>query len=1172
MVVDISLIESLVPSGEKIISRCGQLFQIKNENSGMENVPGIFQILLGYLFDAFGTNKSRKSKESPIKKFPDHLIILGNILKTALWEHFNEQSGDIGIVTENYLQCEREIDRWYESYIGGSNPPCRKNRGRYAYHQDAFDNNRTPMIIVDPKSFVIIDTNPGAMEYFQKSRDELLSEGIHGILHLRAGKLKEQMHQALNAGLKYIPESACTLTDGSVVFFETCLIPAENDGRETVFVIFNDITEKIKISNQLKESETRFREALDATEEGLFELNLITESVFVSPKLYQILGYAPGGIQPSVTGLMEIAHPQDVEKIVAILAELSAGKNHSILECRMKHKKGNWIWVSAKGRVIHRDGQGRIEKYLGIMRDITGEKKIQEELKQSSDLLKQVFSGIPFPVIYLDRSFRIIQANRVAGEFWKKENSTLSGALITDFIPDTELNAIFEYASHSGKPYFGYGENRKFILGKKAATDYWDWSFRPVMGENDTINGYLLYFIDVSDRLRSENELLESRKRFNELAESFTEIFFVIDDDMNILYWNKSCEKFFRVSAVHAVGHSIVKILSKLWDEKFFNTISTGTRKGEFFSKMVSLLLDNERFTLEMDVYPSREEHFIFMRNISERIKVMDELLLTNRSLVIMSETSQAIAYYQDEKILLEQICRVFTGQGTYRVAWIGIIPEEGDQELSIVAQNGDESGFMKLIQIAMGFKDDPSFHALQEQKTVIIEDLLFHPETVRWRNAAHYRGFSSCIYVPMISESIRVGLIALFSSEKGVFTWQEVSLIEEVAKNVANGILSIRLRSIREKLAFALEESEKKYRMFMNQAVDGILIYNNKGGLLEINKKTEELLGVKFPQLSKVNLMDISAANKNAEFFNELAFFYKKIESNEYSEGMIKESKWNRNNKKVYFDINLNSIRYADKEFIKITLRDVTERNEAERKIMDYQLKLRDLSHALALTEERERRRLATELHDSIVQNLAISKITLSVMKKQLEGTPSMESLMKVYQLIDESIQTSRSLVFELSPPILYEFGLISGLEWLTEQLEKKYRVKTRIEKNVESLNITQDMSIALFQIVRELLMNVAKHSGTMAAKLSIRVDNPKFLEITVEDKGKGFKVEELEKSSDNLAGFGLFSIRERLRIIDGVMEIDSDPGRGTAVRLNIPLKEGKDGEQHENKNRASG
>lgn len=1145
----------------------------------MDNVPGLFQALLGYLIDAFGINKTRKSKESPGKNFPDNLIVLGNILKTALWEHFNEQSRDMGIVTENYLRCEREIDGWYESYISGLNHEYRKNPPKgtkhndiYSFHQEAFDNNHAPMIIIDPETNVLIDANPGASEYFQKSRDEFLSAGIQSILHATPNKIKRLIHHARKAGFAGIPLSAYTLADGSEIHFRTVFISVENTARDIVYVTFSDLTEKTKEFNRLKESETRFSMALDATKEGLFELNLINGIMYVSPRFYQIMGYTPGAIQPTVENLIELAHPDDLEKISAILAELSAGKNHSSMECRVKHKKGYWIWVCAKGRVIKRDGQGRIEKYLGIMRDITGEKKIQEELKQSLGLLKHMYSGLPFPVIYMDQSFRIIQANGVACEFWKKESSTLSGALITDLIHDTELSAIFEHASHSGKPYFGYGENRKFTSVKKTATDYWDWSFRPVMGDNNTIKGYLLYFIDVSDRLRSENELLLSRKRFNELAESITEIFFVIDDDMNILYWNKACEKFFRVAPANAVGYSIIKVLSKIWDEKFFNFISVSVRKREFFSKMVSLLLDNERFTLEMEVYPSREEHFIFMRNISERIKVMDELLLTNRSLIIMSETSQAIAYYQDEKLLLEQICRVFTGQGTYRLAWIGVIPEEGDQELSIIAQNGDESGFMKLIRIALSFKDDPSFHALQEQRTVIIEDLLFHPETVRWRNAAHYRGFSSCIYVPMISESIKVGLITLFASEKGSFTWQEVGLIEEVAKNVANGVLSIRLRSIREKLAFALEESEKKYRMFMNQAVDGILIYNNRGDLLEINKKTEELLGVKFPQLSKVNLLEISSSNKNAEFFNELAFFYKKIESNEYSEGMIKESRWNRNNKKIYFDINLNSIRYADKEFIKVTLRDVSERNEAERKIMDYQLKLRDLSHALALTEERERRRLATELHDSIVQNLAISKITLSVMKKQLEGTPSMESLMKVYQLIDESIQTSRSLVFELSPPILYEFGLISGLEWLTEQLEKKYRVKTRIEKNVESLNITQDMSIALFQIVRELLMNVAKHSGTMAAKLSIRVDNPELLEITVEDKGKGFKVEQLEKSSDNLAGFGLFSIRERLRIIDGVMEIESVPGHGTSVRLNIPLEEGKNGEQHENKNRAGG
>ncbi len=1181
--MDNSLINSLIPSGEKVIFYCLQLYNKrlprKNGVSVTDEVQTAFQELVRNITNSLVSTKTRKAKKVRLEKFPADFIILGNILKEALWIYFKELSEDIQKVSESYILCGKLIDRWYESYskniASQTDSPTRKSikRDRTSLFREAFENGGSPMLIIDAQSYRIIDANNEAAIFLEKNREEILSSvEAKTLFCLSDNKIKNQINAALKTGHTQIPETPLMGKNGTVRYMETGLSAVEENGRDLIYVSLKDITAAIKKYNDLKESETRFRQALEATDEGLFEVNFISESLFVSPKFYQILGYKPDEISPSMKDAMALVYPQDTEKVNAILDELSRGKNHSILECRVKHKHGEWIWVCAKGRVIKRDKQGRIVSYLGIMRDITHEKKVRDELKLSSDLLNQVFSAIPFPVIYLDREFRITQANRIVSEYWNTGNRTITGLPISEFIEDRELNSIFQYSSNSRRPYFGYGENRKFTRNKKNAPEYWDWSFWPVFDKNDTINGYLLYFIDVTDRFRSENELLESRKRFNELAESITEIFFVLDDDLKILIWNQACEKFFRIKASHAVGISIVKVLLRYWDQNFFDGLLKGIRNGVFFSKTVSLLLDNEKFTLEMDVYPSMDEHFIFMRNISEKIKVMDELLVTNRSLVIMSETSQAIAYYQDEKVLLEQICRVFTGHGTYRMAWIGIIPDEGDQELRIIAQNGDESGLMKLIQIALSFHDDPAFQALQEQKAIVIDDLLFHPDIVRWRNAAHYRGLSSCIYVPLISENTKVGLIAIYSSEKGTFTWEEIGLIEEVAKNVANGILSIRLRGIREKLAFALEESEKKYRMFINQAVDAILIYNTEGQLLEINKKTEELLGENFLHLSRVNLLNLSYSDKNSGFFNELAFFYRKIESSEYSEGVIKESKWTKNNHSLYFDINLNSIRYADKEYIKITLRDVTERNEAERKIQDYQLRLRDLSHALALTEERERRRLATELHDSIVQNLAISKITLSVMKKQMEGSPAMESLLKVYQLIDESIQTSRSLVFELSPPILYEFGLISGLEWLAEQLEKKYRVKTRIEKNVEILNISQDISIALFQIVRELLMNVAKHSGTMKAKLSIRVDRPDLLEITVEDEGKGFKLQEIDKSSDNLAGFGLFSIRERLGIIDGAMEISTDPGKGTVVKLNIPLEERKTGGQHENKNRARG
>lgn len=238
---------------------------------------------------------------------------------------------------------------------------------------------------------------------------------------------------------------------------------------------------------------------------------------------------------------------------------------------------------------------------------------------------------------------------------------------------------------------------------------------------------------------------------------------------------------------------------------------------------------------------------------------------------------------------------------------------------------------------------------------------------------------------------------------------------------------------------------------------------------------------------------------------------------------------------------------------FENATLYEHVMKNEQELKQLSE--KLRNLYSELMLTEERERRRIATELHDRIGHALAGTKIGLESMARTFDAGQR-HQLNDIIKLIDQSIADTRSLTFELSPPILYHLGLGAALDWLCEETHKKHGLEVVFTDDVRDAITDQKTEILCFQIVRELLFNSVKHARAERIHLLLRSE-PDRLQATVQDDGIGFDNTRLESGAHmSGSGFGLFSINERLRLVDGEMKIDTGRNRGTMIEIIIPLK----------------
>ena len=222
---------------------------------------------------------------------------------------------------------------------------------------------------------------------------------------------------------------------------------------------------------------------------------------------------------------------------------------------------------------------------------------------------------------------------------------------------------------------------------------------------------------------------------------------------------------------------------------------------------------------------------------------------------------------------------------------------------------------------------------------------------------------------------------------------------------------------------------------------------------------------------------------------------------------------------------------------------------------------RLRTMATELNLSEQRERKRLATDLHDHLQQMLVVGKLKLGQGKREAEASPKAAKLMKeTDDVLSEALKYTRTLVTELSPPVLRDHGLPTGLKWLGKYMEKHQIAVTVIVPEKDELALPEDQAVLLFQSVRELLINSSKYAGTGQATVSLE-QRDGVLRIEVRDEGVGFDFAAAGTPSGGISSkFGLFSIRERMRALDGSFEIHSVPGQGTTATLLLPL--GRNGE----------
>lgn len=356
-----------------------------------------------------------------------------------------------------------------------------------------------------------------------------------------------------------------------------------------------------------------------------------------------------------------------------------------------------------------------------------------------------------------------------------------------------------------------------------------------------------------------------------------------------------------------------------------------------------------------------------------------------------------------------------------------------------------------------------------------------------------------------------------------------------------------------REKLE-ALKESELRFRSLIERSFDAIIMLDSNGKILYASPSTARVIGYSPEELAGASLNDFAQADVVARI---MGYPDPGVEDARYAipfEGRMNHKDGSR---RWIEGVARNMLEDPSLAAIVVNYRDVTDRKKAAEVLERSHNELRSLSEHLQSVREEERISIAREVHDELGQLLTVLKMDLALLERDLTsgvqplGEPSLkDQIEEMMTMVDGIIHSVRRIATELRPQVLDELGLTEAIEWEAERFQSRSGVRCQLHLEVDGLQLDAERTTALYRILQEALTNVARHAQATSVDVTLERKNG-FLILEVKDDGRGMP----EESSDGTKSLGVIGMKERALILGGELDIRSESGRGTTVRLQIPV-----------------
>ncbi|QDU10024.1 PAS domain S-box protein [Gimesia aquarii] len=342
------------------------------------------------------------------------------------------------------------------------------------------------------------------------------------------------------------------------------------------------------------------------------------------------------------------------------------------------------------------------------------------------------------------------------------------------------------------------------------------------------------------------------------------------------------------------------------------------------------------------------------------------------------------------------------------------------------------------------------------------------------------------------------------------------------------------------------LRQIQAQLKAIVETAIEGVVTIDHNGLITSFNPAAEKMFGYSANEMINKNVSLLTPSPTREHHDEYIARYLETGESDIV--GMRRELKACHRDGTI-FPIELSVTDLPQFGIFAGIISDISERKQAEQK-------QEKLTKAIAMAGQQERRQLANILHDHLQQLLVGVRIHLDIAKKDASVEAVKQTLVRADELLSQGIEVTRSLTAELNPVILHEEGLVTALEWLSQNMKERYNLDVKLDLDRQANSSNELINIILYECIRELLFNVVKHSQTNQAFVRMSLLSEQKIEIVVSDEGIGFDPKQLDQQISEASGIGLSNIEFRLSLIKGKFWLESANGNGTVARIIAPFE----------------
>jgi PAS domain S-box-containing protein len=893
--------------------------------------------------------------------------------------------------------------------------------------------------------------------------------------------------------------------NGSELVVEVSTMPIRLQGQTVYLSSARDLTQRKQDEQTLRQSEERFRAIFENAGDGIVLTDTETKKIHaVNQAVCEMLNYSEQQLLNMEVEDMLTA--EDLPHVMSTFEKQASGELPLAEDIPLQRGDGKIIYTDIKAFPIHLGGK----RYLaGIFRDVTKRKEAEQQIQFEKNLFQSFMETLPAAVYFKDLDSRFIRTNqRTAQAFGLEKNETLIGKSDVDFYPAGA-------AKKKRRDELQVMQTRRPIQIEEQNGSRWFLTTKaPRYDQSGELAGTFGISFDITDKIRAQQDLEHSQRLLRSVF-----------DTLHERVWWKDLHSVFlgcNLNVAHDAGlEHPDQLIGKTdydmcWKEQAEHFIADDRDVMESGKPKLGILEcqtqpDGTTRWIETNKIPLYDNDGKIIgtvgtyADITERRQAEAERERLGHQRQLALDAAQLGWWNFDPRTGVatydRRLAEIFGVQGNKRPA----------EDFFALTHPDDQDSVREAIEAAMDPRDPQPYG---------IEYRITPPDgSLRWIEAlgiAEFEGSGETRHATGLS-----GAVADITERK--------------------------------QMQKALGESEEKYRRLFESESDAILIIDGETRqVLDINKAAEELYGYSCREFLQLKQCDISAEPQasDAAIRNTLA----------NSMSFIPHRMHRKKDGTVFpVEIADSSFLWKGRQVLCGVIRDITLRTANEQEILHNREELRHLASELVLAEQRERERIAAELHDEVSQLLSSTCLRLGMLQQTALPGPAVAEIKTIHEIIQRTLHETRTLTFDLSCPMLNELGLAASLEELCASMTHEQSIRFEFTGDTQPLPLQLDRQIVLYRSARELLINVMKHSAATWARVELQRPGGQ-VRICVADDGKGFDASMAGKGFSPSGGFGLFNIREYLQHAGGSLLVESVPGDGTQVVMTLPLEEEHD------------